>query len=272
VPEILPLKCALIISASDSGGGAGLEADLKTLSAHGVFGCCVVSAVTAQNSLTVTAMECLSPTLVTAQLKAVADDFPIAAIKIGLLGSVANTLAVADFLAAFFSLIPTVIDPVMVSAQGYNFLPPEAMAALRQLLPLATIATPNIPEAGALCGGRTLQTPTEQAAAARELLVQTKAKNILVKGGHGQSQGADDFLAGAIGEIWFPGERVKTLNTHGTGCTLSSAICANLALGLELPQAISLAKDYVTQGLHQSFQPGHGPGPLNHFHTYYRYQ
>jgi len=271
-PPILPLKSALIIASSDSGGGAGLEADLKTLAAHGVFGFCVVSAVTAQNSTAVTALECLSPALVTAQLEAVAADFEIAAIKIGLLGSAANTLAVAGFLSdRLRGTTPIILDPVMVSASGHSFLPPEAVAALKKLLPLVTLITPNLPEAEVLTG-RSLPDDAAKAAAARQLLAETGAERILIKGGHGSGPAADDLLAGPEGVTWFRGPRVETANTHGTGCTLSSAICARLAQGRPLAEAIGLAKAYVTEGLRHSLRLGAGPGPLNHFHEFYRYK
>ena len=266
---VLPLKCALVIAASDSGGGAGLEADLKTLAAHGVFGFCVVSAVTAQNSVAVTAVECLSPAVVTAQLAAVADDFEIAAVKIGLLGNAANALAVADFLAARLAGTPVVLDPVMVSASGHAFLPPEAAAALKTLFPLATLITPNLPEAEALVG-RPLPDDEARVRAARELKAGTG--HVLIKGGHGPGRAADDLLAGPEGETWFRGERVETTNTHGTGCTLSSAVCARLAQGRPLAEAVGLAKAYVTEGLRHSLSLGAGPGPLNHFHEFYRYK
>jgi len=265
-----PLTCALIIAASDSGGGAGLQADLKTLAAHGVFGFCAVSAVTAQNSVAVTALECLSPATVTAQLAAVADDFEIAAVKIGLLGNAANTRAVADFLADRLAGKPVVLDPVMVSASGHAFLPPDAVAALKSLLPLATLVTPNIPEAEVLTG-LNLADDAARVEGARRLLAETGARHVLIKGGHGQGPAADDLLAGPEGEIWLRGSRVETANNHGTGCTLSSAICARLAQGLPLAQAVGLAKAYVAEGLRHSLRLGAGPGPLNHFHEFYNF-
>ena len=193
-PPELPLKGALIIASSDSGAGAGLQADLKTLAAHGVFGFCVVSAVTAQNSTAVTAVECLAPETVTAQLAAVADDFEISAVKIGLLGNAANTLAVAGFLAERLGAVPVVVDPVMVSASGHAFLPADAVAALKSLLPLAAVITPNIPEAETLAG-RNITDDREREEAARVLLAATGARNVLIKGGHGRGAAADDFLA-----------------------------------------------------------------------------
>ena len=267
---VVPLKCALTIATSDSGAGAGIQADLKTFAAHKVYGLSVISAVTAQNTRAVTAIECLSPELVTAQLAAIHDDFEVSAIKIGLLGDAANTFQVRDFLAEKYAETPVVVDPVMVSTSGHTFLPPEAVEALKSLMAGATLATPNLMEAEAL-SGLTIRSRADRTAAARVIL-DGGAKNVLVKGGHGQEPEADDLLLGTAGEIWFPGPRVMTPNTHGTGCTLSSAICANLALGLELPEAVGRAKEYVTLGLRHSISPGLGPGPLNHFHSYYNFE
>ena len=179
-PKRRPFTAALIIASSDSGAGAGLQADLKTLAAHGVFGFCALSAVTAQNSVAVTAVECLRPEVVTAQLAAVADDFQIAAVKIGLLGNAANAKAVARFLAARLPDIPVVLDPVMVSASGHAFLPDEAVEALKTLMPLAAVITPNLPEAETLAG-RAIAGDREREAAARLLLAGTGAGNVLIK-------------------------------------------------------------------------------------------
>ncbi len=268
VPTV-PLICALTIATSDSGAGAGIQADLKTFAANQVYGLSVLSAVTAQNTLAVTGLECLSPAMVTAQLQALHDDFPIAAIKIGLLGNAANTRAVAAFLREKYARVPIVLDPVMVSTSGHTFLPPEAIAALKELMEMATVITPNIPEAEVL-SNQTIRTPDERRAAARAILA-GGVGSVLIKGGHGHGSEADDLLMDADGETWFKGPRVNTPNTHGTGCTLSSAICANLARGRDLKEAVSRAKDYVTAGLRHSLAPGRGPGPLNHFHAYYHF-
>lgn len=269
LPPAVPLKHALTIATSDSGAGAGIQADLKTFAAHKVYGLSVLSAVTAQNTTAVTALECLTPATVTAQLQALYDDIPVEGIKIGLLGNAANTEAVVEFLADRFPGVPLVVDPVMVSTSGHAFLPPEAIEALKKLMALATVVTPNIPEAATLWG-RPIASLEERLAAGRALLA-TGAKNVLVKGGHGHAPETDDLLVGEAGEIWFKGPRINTPNTHGTGCTLSSAICANLAWGRPLPEAVGLAKEYVAEGLRRSINLGHGPGPLNHFHQYYHY-
>jgi hydroxymethylpyrimidine/phosphomethylpyrimidine kinase len=192
-------------------------------------------------------------------------------VKIGLLGNAENTLAVADFLAARLSGVPIVVDPVMVSASGHAFLPPEAVAALKKLLPLATLITPNLPEAEVLTGLSLDGGDEARLRGARRLLAETGARNVLLKGGHSLSQAADDLLAGPEGEIWFRGPRIATENSHGTGCTLSSAICAGLAQGRPLAEAVGRAKTYVTEGLRHSYRLGAGPGPLHHFHEFHRY-
>ncbi len=267
---VWPLKCALTIATSDSGAGAGIQADLKTFAAHGVYGLSVLSAVTAQNTRAVTALECLSPETVTAQLQALYDDIPVAAIKIGLLGSVDNTDRVDAFLADQYAGLPVVLDPVMVSTSGHTFLPAEAVDAVKRLMRLATVVTPNLPEAEVLAG-HAIDGPAALKKAARTILA-AGPRSVLIKGGHGRGPGADDYLLGPEGETWFKGPRVETPNTHGTGCTLSSAICANLARGRSLAEAVELAKRYVTDGLRQSVNLGRGPGPLNHFHQYYHFE
>lgn len=269
LPEV-PLKHALTVATSDSGGGAGIEADLKAFAALKVYGACVLSAVTAQNTTAVTGLECLSPALVTAQLQAIYDDFPVEAIKIGLLGNAENTRAVHDFLAANYKGVPIVLDPVMVSTSGHTFLPDEAALALRDLMRIAAVVTPNVPEARVL-SGLAIDGPDSRLKAAEAILAQG-VKNVLIKGGHGQGPTADDLLLGPDGPVWFRGARVDTPNNHGTGCTLSSAIAAFLARGLDLAEAVREAKEYVRGGLEHSINLGHGPGPLNHFHPYYRFQ
>ena len=266
--EVEPLSCALTIATSDSGAGAGIQADLKTFAALKVYGLSVISAVTAQNSLAVTGLECLSPDLVRAQLQALYDDFPIRAIKIGLLGDAANTRATADFLSEKYAGVPIVLDPVMVSTSGHTFLPAEAVEALKALMKLSAVITPNLPEARVLAGLE-IRDDGERLKAAEKLLA-TGAGHVLIKGGHGREAEANDLLYGPEGPVWIKGPRIDTPNTHGTGCTLSSAIAAYLARGNSLVEAVSLAKDYVTEGLRHSLRPGHGPGPLNHFHQFYK--
>ncbi|MDR1578643.1 MAG: bifunctional hydroxymethylpyrimidine kinase/phosphomethylpyrimidine kinase [Deltaproteobacteria bacterium] len=271
-----PLATALTIASSDSSGGAGIQADLKTFASLGVYGLTVISAVTAQNTLAVTMVENLSPALVTAQLEALWADIKPKAIKIGLIGSAANAQSIEKFLRVNGQGVPVVLDPVLVSASGHVFLSEEDMAAVVKLFPLATLITPNIPETEALTGvaltAVTSKAPDLLKTAAQALLAKGP-KNILIKGGHGLGPTADDYLFNSEGEpTLFSGPRIETRSTHGTGCTLSSAIAAGLAQDLPLPEAIKRAKDYVAQAFLSAPPLGHGPGPLNHFHQYYAWR
>jgi hydroxymethylpyrimidine/phosphomethylpyrimidine kinase len=259
----------LTIATSDSGGGAGIQADLKTFAAFGVYGLCALSAVTAQNTVAVTGMELLPPAIVTAQLKAVFDDIGADAIKIGLLGGRDNTLAVAGYLSSLPSLPPVILDPVMVSASGHAFLDPEAVEALKALMPLSALVTPNLPEASALSGVDLSDPSDGDIIKAAEIILALGPKKALIKGGHGKGPNAKDLLFGGGEPAWLSQERVKTPNNHGTGCTLSSAIAAAMARGESLEEAVKLAKHYVTGGLADSIDLGSGPGPLNHFHHFY---
>ncbi|MDR1545901.1 MAG: bifunctional hydroxymethylpyrimidine kinase/phosphomethylpyrimidine kinase [Deltaproteobacteria bacterium] len=267
---VLPLTRALTVASSDSGGGAGLQADLKTFAALGVYGLCAVSAVTAQNTVAVTAMECLSPALLTAQLEAVFDDFPVEAVKIGLLGNKANAEALADFMERLDPRPPAVLDPVMVSAAGHTFLPPDAVEALFRLMPLCRLTTPNIPEAEALTGVKIAD--LDDCLKAAEALKKLGAQDVLVKGGHAPGQKCVDLFFGADGPIWLTAPRVETKNDHGTGCSLSAAVAACLARGETMEESVHLAKLYVKEGLKHGLSLGHGHGPLNHFYRLYDYK
>jgi len=258
------MRTALTIAGSDSGGGAGIQADLKTFAAHGVFGMSVVTAVTAQNTQTVTASLSLPPELVTAQLDAVADDLPIHAVKIGMLADAAIIEAVADALGRH-RLDPVVLDPVMIAKGGAPLLAEDAVAVLRaRLLPMASLITPNMPEAAALTGRPVTSVSAQREAAL--VLLNLGAQAVLVKGGHLDGP-AIDILAvpGSVYELY--GERLATRHTHGTGCTLSAAIAANLATGHELRDAVQRAKAYVTRAIEQAPGLGRGHGPLQHFPT-----
>ncbi|HUF47264.1 MAG TPA: bifunctional hydroxymethylpyrimidine kinase/phosphomethylpyrimidine kinase [Vicinamibacterales bacterium] len=258
------MRTALTIAGSDSGGGAGIQADLKTFAAHGVFGLSAVTAITAQNTLGVSASAALDPALVTAQVDAVAADLPIHAVKIGMLANRHIIAAVADALVRH-GLGPVVLDPVMLAKGGARLLADDAVAALRHLLlPLATLVTPNTEEAATLAG-RPVRTLVEARSAA-EIIRAAGARAVLVKGGHLDGP-AIDVLADGAGIVEFRQERVETRHTHGTGCTLSSAIAARLAHGDDLRTAIASAKSYVTRAILQAPGLGHGHGPLNHFPT-----
>jgi hydroxymethylpyrimidine/phosphomethylpyrimidine kinase len=256
------MRTALTIAGSDSGGGAGIQADLKTFAAHGVFGMSALTAITAQNTLAVTASVALDPALVAAQIDAVASDLPVHAVKIGMLANAAIVDAVVAALRRH-GLGPVVLDPVMVAKSGARLLDDDAVRALRtRLLPLATIVTPNAPEAGVLVG-RPVMTLDGQRDAAVEL-VRLGAGAALVKGGHLEGP-ATDVLATAAGVVDLPAERIASRHTHGTGCTLAAAIAANLATGAGLRDAVERAKAYVTRCIRQAPGLGHGCGPLQHF-------
>lgn len=259
-----PVPTALTIAGSDSGGGAGLQADLKAFQANGVFGLSVVTAVTAQNTREVTAAFDLPPEVVTAQLDAVAGDIPIGAVKTGMLSSAAIIEAVADGLARH-GLGPVVVDPVMISKSGYALLAPDAVEALRRrVLPLARVVTPNAHEAEALAGF-----PVRTRADARraaEAILALGPQAVLVKGGHLEGEAdAVDVLVDEAGERVFRAERIATPHTHGTGCTLASAIAANLAKGYVLPAAVDRAKRYLTEAIRHGLSLGGGHGPTHHF-------
>jgi hydroxymethylpyrimidine/phosphomethylpyrimidine kinase len=264
---VLPLTKALTIATSDSGGGAGIQADLKTFAAFGVFGLSVLSAVSAQNTLAVTGLECLSPDLVTFQLKAIFDDMGANAIKIGLIGNADNARAIADFLATLNPRPPIILDPVMVSASGHVFLDKDAIAALRALYPMVSLLTPNVPEAEALTGLSI--NSSDDFVKAGQALLESGLERVLIKGGHVGGEFSNDLLVGHDGPHWFNLKRVNTKNNHGTGCTLSSAIAACLARGEELINSVKLAKLYVAGAMENSINLGQGPGPLNHFYHFY---
>lgn len=259
---------ALTIAGSDSGGGAGIQADLKTFSALGVYGCSVITALTAQNTRAVTAIFEVDPGFVRAQMDAVFDDLDVKAVKIGMLSRPEVIVAVA---AGLRHWQPgwVVLDPVMVAKSGDRLLREEAVAALRdELLPLADLITPNLSEAAVLLGEEPVRERARMGRVAARLQG-LGAKNVLLKGGHlGGPTSPDLLLFG--GELhWLESERIATRNTHGTGCTLSSAIAAYLAHGRPLPEAVARAKDYLTAALRAADQlaVGHGHGPVHHFHA-----
>ena len=262
----MDMKHALSIAGSDSGGGAGIQADLKTMAAHRVFGMSAIVAVTAQNTQTVSAVHDLPPEMVRAQIDAVFSDIRVDAVKIGMLSSQVLISAVAECLCRWRPVF-TVLDPVMISKSGCVLLKPDAVAALRkELLPLAHLLTPNIPEAEELTGVKITDRGGMQKAA--EALVEAGAGAVLMKGGH-CSEHADDLLFDGQQNFWFKGERIPGRNTHGTGCTLSSAIAANVANGCALPEACLRAKEYVRRAIAAGLDIGNGCGPLHHFVDWY---
>ena len=261
---------AVTIAGSDSSGGAGIQADLKTFSALGVYGASVIAALTAQNTKGVSAVLDVPPAFVTAQMDAVFSDLTVGAVKIGMLGNAAVVAAVAAGLARH-SHIPVVLDPVMVATSGERLLTPDAVEALREkLVPLALVVTPNLPEAAALVDAPQAATEDEMVRQAEHLLA-SGAKAVLMKGGHGKGAQSADLLVTATATVRFAAARIATGNTHGTGCTLAAAIAAGLAKGEDLSAAVRAAKDYVTAAIAAAdhLGVGHGRGPVHHFHRWW---
>ena len=256
------MKTVLTIAGSDSIGGAGIQADLKTMCAHKVYGMTVIAALTAQNTMGVQAIHTPPPEFVAAQIDSVFSDIFPDAVKIGMLANSDIIQAVADGLSKYHAK-NIVLDPVMISTSNHRLLEESAEKALiKVLLPLADVITPNLPEAAALADVPQITTREQMMDAAKKISSLTKAA-ILVKGGH-LADCADDLLfADGIAQ-WFSTPHIDTDNTHGTGCTLSSAIASNLALGHPLAEAVRLSKDYITGALRNDPRLGHGNGPLNH--------
>jgi hydroxymethylpyrimidine/phosphomethylpyrimidine kinase len=261
---------ALTIAGSDSSGGAGIQADLKTFAALGVYGASAVTALTAQNTGGVTGIHAVPAEFVRAQIDAVFADLAVGAVKIGMVAQLASIEAIADALQRW-SPRHVVLDPVMVATSGDRLLAAEAVEALRQkLIPLATIITPNLPEAAAL-----LDEPFATSEAAiesqGEKLLALGCPAVLIKGGHGEGSESIDYLVRANGSVALSAPRVATQNTHGTGCSLSSAIAAELAKGAELETAVRNAKSFVSAAIASAdrFTVGHGHGPIHHFHRFY---
>jgi hydroxymethylpyrimidine/phosphomethylpyrimidine kinase len=253
---------ALSIAGSDSGGGAGIQADLKTFSAYRVFGMSAITAVTAQNSVGVQAVECLSPPFVVRQIESVLEDFGADAIKCGMLANAAIVEAVAAALGAR-RVARLVVDPVMTAKSGDSLLEQDAVRALMtRLLPLALVVTPNLPEAEALAG-MPVSNRAEMEEAARRIHA-LGARHVLVKGGHLKGD-AVDLLYNGREFTAFQASRIESDNTHGTGCTFSAAITAGLAQGRPLGEAVRDAKAYVTRAIREGFSLGRGVGQLRHF-------
>jgi len=256
------MKSVLTIAGSDSSGGAGIQADIKTIAAHGLFAQSVITALTAQNTTGVYGVHDVPPDFVAQQIEVVFDDIRPDAVKIGMVSSPEIVGAIAEALVRN-KAANIVVDPVMVATSGSELASSDAVVALREkLIPLATVITPNMPEAEALFGAR-IATRADQEKAACEI-AQATGVAVLVKGGHGEND-ANDVLGHPDGETtWFEGERIDNPNTHGTGCTLSSAIACGLAQGLTLVDSIAQAKRYITGALAAQLNLGRGSGPLNH--------
>lgn len=261
------MKKVLTIAGSDSSGGAGIQADLKTFAAHGVYGMSVITAVTAQNTQGVLAVQDISREMVLKQIEAVFDDIQVDALKIGMVSQRDIIYAVAEGVKKY-SARNVVLDPVMISKSGFNLLVPEAKEALiSELIPLATIVTPNIYEAIAITGVNIKGIGDMERAA--KLIFKMGPENVLIKGGH-LEEDATDVLYDGNKITHFKSHRINTKNTHGTGCTLSSAIASNLAQGYDMVESVSKAKKYITMAIMHSLEIGKGVGPTNHFYDLYR--
>jgi hydroxymethylpyrimidine/phosphomethylpyrimidine kinase len=262
-----PTPIALTIAGSDSSGGAGIQADLKTFSALGVYGASVVTALTAQNTRGVDAVMAVPPDFVAVQIRSVATDLAVTATKTGMLASRANVLAVAAAIAEH-RLTPLVVDPVMVATSGASLLDDDAVEAIRaRLIPLATLVTPNLAEAARLLG-RPIATDTAAQRAQAEALLALGAEAVLVKGGHAEADEAIDMLATRNGVVAISLPRLATRHTHGTGCTLAAAITALLATGAPLADAVKRGKRYLWEALAaaEGLGIGAGAGPVDHLY------
>jgi hydroxymethylpyrimidine/phosphomethylpyrimidine kinase len=258
------MKQVLTIAGSDSGGGAGIQADIKAMSAHGVFAMSVITAITAQNTEEVTEVFELPTSIIEAQMDAVFDDFEVSAVKIGMLSSADIVRTVARMLKPQ-GVANLVVDPVMVSKSGQALLQPDAIETLtRDLIPMALVITPNVYEAEQLSG-----MPIKSLADARQAakaLYKLGCKHVLIKGGHLIAERGTDILYDGKFFNIFKGDFIDTPHTHGTGCTYASAIAAQLARGKALPDAIQTAKTYLTEAIRHGLNIGHGKGPTNHFY------
>ena len=266
----MTIPIALTIAGSDSSGGAGIQADLKTFAALGVYGASVITALTAQNTRGVSGIHPVPPAFVAAQMDAVFGDLDVKSVKIGMVAQLATIETIAAALARW-SPTHVVLDPVMVATSGDRLLSPDAVAGLRtQLIPRASLVTPNLPEAAAL-----LDEPVAsgEAAIARQgnRLLAFGCPAVLIKGGHGKGAESIDYLFTGNGTIALRAPRISTDNTHGTGCSLSSAIAALLARGEALEAAVRNAKAFVTAAIAAAdrLDVGHGHGPIHHFHRFY---
>ena len=258
---------AMTIAGSDSGGGAGVQADLKTFAALGVYGASTLTAITAQNTVAVTSVYEIPTDVITAQIDAVLTDIGADAVKTGMLSSSDIIECVCEALEVH-GVQRLVVDPVMIAKSGDALLREDAIGSLRtRLLPLAMVVTPNIPEAEALTETTIVSDADVRRAA--EAIVGMGARSVVVKGGHREGPATDLFYDGKEFKE-FTAPRFDTVNTHGTGCTFASAVAAGLARGMVVTDAVALAKDYVTEGIRHSFSIGQGHGPLNHFYRFWK--
>jgi phosphomethylpyrimidine kinase len=261
------MKNCLSIAGSDCSGGAGIQADLKTFSSLGCFGMSVIIAVVAENTSRVISIHNVTAAVIKDQIDAVFEDIEVGAVKVGMLSDIETMTAVAEKLREYNPEI-TVIDPVMIAKGGCALMQPYALETLKEkIIPLSFLLTPNIPEAETITK-MNIKNISDMKTAAK-MIYQMGAKNVLIKGGH-LSGDAIDILFDGEKYHSFKSEKINTNNTHGTGCTLSSAITANLANGMDLPEAVGEAKKYVTNAIKYSLNIGKGNGPTNHFYEFYK--
>ncbi|MCP1843165.1 hydroxymethylpyrimidine/phosphomethylpyrimidine kinase [Bradyrhizobium sp. USDA 4524] len=261
---------ALTIAGSDSSGGAGIQADLKSFAALGVYGASAITALTAQNTMGVSGIHPVPASFVTAQIDAVFSDLEVGAVKIGMVAQADTIAAIADGLRRWAPR-HVVLDPVMVATSGDRLLAAEAVDALKVLLfPLASLITPNLPEVAALLNEPVASSEADVERQGKRLLAMG-CRAVLVKGGHGHGAESIDYLIDAEHSIALAAPRIATANTHGTGCSLSSAIAAGLAKGESMETSVRNAKAWITQAIAEAdrFAVGHGHGPVHHFHGYY---
>jgi len=258
----------LTIAGSDGSGGAGIQADIKTFGALECYGLSVITVLTAQNTMGVTALYPISKKCVTEQFRAIASDMAIDAIKIGMLGNAIIINAVAALLRELKGNQPIILDTILASSGGVTLLPPEAIHLMREkLFPLASLITPNLPETALLLGMKYPPKTPEAIEKAAKRLLETGATSVLVKGGHGEGEECHDCLLHENQLFWFSSKKIRSHNTHGTGCTLSSAIAAFMAKGLTIECAVREAKSWVDEALQAGadYRLGNGNGPLHHF-------
>lgn len=261
------MNTALTIAGSDCSGGAGIQADIKSISANGVFAMSVITAITAQNTTGVYGIQDINPEMISSQINVIFEDIKVDAIKIGMVSKIESIKAIGKALRAIKDLPPIVLDPVMISKSGFKLLSFDAKETLiKELFPLATLITPNLPEAEDILGCE-IKTLEDMEEAAIKLKV-LGAKCVLVKGGHLEDD-ATDILYDGEKIMYLRQKRLNTKNTHGTGCTLSSAIAANIAKGMNIEEAVKEGKRYITVAIEHGIELGRGVGPTNHFYELY---
>lgn len=261
------MKNLLTIAGSDCSGGAGIQADLKTFAAHGAFGMSVVVSVVAENTSRVISIQDITPDIIKDQIDAVFEDIRVDGVKIGMLSGTESMKAVAEKLREYRPR-NVIIDPVMIAKGGAPLMHPDAMDTLiKEIIPLALVLTPNIPEAEKISGMKISGNSDMKKAA--ETIHRMGASNVLIKGGHSEGE-AEDILFDGENFYSYTSRRIDTKNTHGTGCTFSSAIAANMAAGMDIKSAVHKAKDYITMAIEHAIPIGRGHGPTNHFYKLYR--